>query len=76
MSKTKRIRQIIKGMMAKHFSELMKDLNPWESNIIRKLITEQGKEKSVPWYTVPQNQNPSSKDLNKTREEYRIITQE
>ena len=62
--------------MAKYFSELMKDLNPWESNIIRKLITEQEKEKSMSWYTVPQIQNPSSKDLNKTREEYRIITQE
>lgn len=61
--------------MAQHFSELMKDLNPWELNI-RKLITEQEKEKSVPWYTVPQIQNPNSRDLNKTREEHRIITEE
>lgn len=33
--------------MAKHFSELMKDLNPWESNIIRELITKEEKEKST-----------------------------
>lgn len=34
-------------MMAKHFSELMKDLNFWESNIIRELITKEEKEKST-----------------------------
>ena len=62
--------------MAQHFSELMKDPNPSESNIIRKLNTEQEKEKSAPWYTVPQIQNPNSRDLNKTREEHRIITEE
>ena len=69
-SKTKKIRQIIKGIATKHFWELIKDLNPWnQETLLGSSLQNKKKKKSTPHYTIPKIQNTNNKDLNRTRED-------